>query len=68
MIVFITKLYAQNSIFKRIKKKHGQDLVKVVRDLEQIKTKFVKLDANIAFIILCKKEQLTPTFAKVNVC
>ena len=32
-----------------------------------MKTKFAKLDADIAFINLCKKEQLIPTFAKVNV-
>ena len=52
---------------KHIKKKHGQDLVKVVRDFEQKKTKFEKLDPDIVFIKLCKKEQLIPTFAKVNV-
>ena len=44
-----------------------QDLVKVVKDLEQMKIQFAKLDANIALIKLCKKEQLIPTFAKVNI-
>ena len=67
MIIFIIKLYARNNIFKYIKKKHGRDLIKVVRDSKQKKTKFEKLIAHIAFIKLCKKEQLTPTFAKVNV-
>ena len=37
------------------------------RDLEQKKTKFIKSDADIAFIKLCEKEQLIPTFVKVNV-
>ena len=63
VILFIINLYAR----KNIKKKHGQDLIKVVRDFEQKKTKFEKLDADIVFIKLCKKEQLIPTFAKVNV-
>ena len=64
---FIIKFYVQNNILKHIKKKHGQDLVKVLRNLEQMKTKFAKLDANIVFINLCKKEQLIPTFTKVKV-
>ena len=67
VILFIIKLYAQNNIFKHIKKKHGHDLIKVVRDFEQKKTKFKKLVADIAFIKLCKKEQLIIIFAKVNV-
>ena len=42
-------------------------MIKVARDFEQKKTKFEKLDADIVFIKLCKKEQLIPTFAKVNI-
>ena len=67
MILFIIKLYARNNIFKNIQKKHEHDLVKVVTDFEQKKTKLQKLVVDIAFIKLCKKEQLIPTFAKVNV-
>ena len=67
MILFIIKLHARNNIFKHIKKKHGHDFIKVVKDFEQKKTKFEKLLADIAFIKLCKKEQLIPRFAKVNV-
>ena len=63
----ICKVNARNNIFKYIKKKHGHDLIKVVRDFKQKKTKFEKLVADIAFITLCKKPQLIPTFAKVNV-
>ena len=64
--LFVVKLYARNNIFKHIKKQHVQDLVKVVRDFQQKKTKFAKWDADIAFIKLCKKKQLIPTFANVN--
>ena len=67
VILFIIKLYARNNIFKRIKKKHGHELINVVRDFEQKKIKFEKLVANITFIKLRKKEQLFPTLAKVNV-
>ena len=42
-------------------------MIKVVRDFEQKEIKFEKLDADITFIKLCKKEQLISTFAKVNV-
>ena len=59
-------MYARNNIFKHIKK-HGHDLIKVVRDFKQKKKKFEKSVAEIAFTKLCKKEQLIPTFAKVNV-
>ena len=67
MILFIIKLYVRNNIFKHVKKKHEHDLIKVVTDFEQKKTKLQKLVADIAFIKLCKKEQFIPLFAKVNV-
>ena len=38
MILSIVKLYARNDIFNHIKKKHGQDLVKAVRDFKQEKS------------------------------
>ena len=66
MILFIIKLYARNNILKHIKNKSGYNLIKVVRDFEQKKTKFKILVADIGFIKLCKKTQLIPTFANVN--
>ena len=65
--LFIIKLYARDNVFKHIKKKHEHNLIKAVRDFEQKKAKFEKLVADIAFIKLCKKEQLIPSFGKVNV-
>ena len=67
MTLFIIKLYARDNVFKHIKKKHEHNLIKALRDFEQKKAKFEKLVADIAFIKLCKKEQLIPSFAKVNV-
>ena len=66
VIVFIIKLYAHNSIYKYIKRKHGQDIITLVRSYESLKTKYVKLQSDIKFIKSCKKENLIPTFAKVN--
>ena len=67
LLLFLKELYARNNIFKYIKKKHGHDLIKAARDFEQKKTKLEKLVADIEFIKLWKKEQLNPTFSKVNV-
>ena len=36
------KLYARNNILKRIKKKHGQDILSHVRLLENLKGKSMK--------------------------
>ena len=49
MIRFIIKFYAGNNIFKHIKRKHGHDLIKVVRDFKQKKAKFEKLVPDIGF-------------------
>ena len=67
VILFIIKLYVHNNIFKYIKKKHGQNIITVVRSYESFKTKYMKVQVNINFIKSCKKESLIPTFAKVNV-
>ena len=66
VILFIIKMYTRNNIFKRIKKKHGQDMVSVARSYEQLKTKYIKAGAGPVFIKTCKIENLIPTFAKVN--
>ena len=58
VILFIIKLCARNNIFKHITKKHGHDLIKVIRDFEQKETKFEKLVADIAFIKYAKKNNL----------
>ena len=64
--LFIVKLQARNNIFKRIKKKHGQRILKVQKTLEKVKTKYVKIQADVEFIKHCKSEKIIPTFAKVN--
>ena len=43
-----------------------QDVIKNVRLYEKLKTKSMKLKADIIYTKSCKKEKLIPTFAKVN--
>ena len=59
--------YARKDILKYIKKKHGQDIVTVIWSLEKLQTRFLKVSADICYIKMYKKEQLIPTFARVNV-
>ena len=66
VILFVIKLYAWNNTFKLIEKKHGQDIIMIVRSYESLKTKLMKVRADIKFIKSCKNENLIPTFSKVN--
>ena len=53
-------------LFRHIKK-HGQDILRVARKLEDLINKHRKIELYINFIKICKREDLIPTFAKVNV-
>ena len=66
VILFIIKLYSRNNVFKHIKKKRGQEMIRIVRLFENLKAKYVKVAADIEFIKSCKNENIIPTFAKVN--
>ena len=66
VILFVIKLYARNNSFKFIKKKHRQKIIVIVRSYESMKTKLMKVQTDIRFIKSCEKENLTATFAKVN--
>ena len=67
IILFIIKVYARNDILNCIKKKHGQDVITVIRSLKKLQTKYGKVIADIKYIKTCKKECLIPTFVKVNI-
>ena len=64
--LFLITLFARKYIFKHIKKKHGQDVVPIVRSFQQLKTKYMKTVADIKFIKLCKTANIIPTFAYEN--
>ena len=65
VILFAIKLLAQ-LLFKHIERKHGRQILQNVRILERLKGKWCKINKDIKFIKLCKKEHLIPTFAKVK--
>ena len=60
VIFLIIKLY------RRIKKKHGQGITKLVRSCESLMTKYMKITDDIKFMKLCKVEKIIVTFAKLN--
>ena len=53
-------------MFKRLKK-HGQDIYKLPKTLENQISKHRKIQLDINFIKQCKNENIIPKFAKVNV-
>ena len=64
--MFVIELYARINTFKRLEK-HGQDIFKSSKTLENQISKHRKIQLDISFIKQCKKENIIPTFAKVNV-
>ena len=66
LVIFTIKVYARINVFKVVIRKYGQDIVKIARKLEDLLTKHQKNGLDIKFIKTCKRENLTPTFATVN--
>ena len=66
VILFVIELYTRINIFRLIRGKHGQEVLKHIRSLEENKSSLMKIEADISFIKACKAEQLIPTFAKVK--
>ena len=64
VIFFVMKLYARINIFRLIRGKLGQEVLKHIRSLEDNKSRLMKIEADISVIKACKEEQLIPTFAK----
>ena len=59
-------MYSHNDIFKHIKRKHGKDIVTVVKSFEDLKIDYEEILLDIKFIKACKQGNLLPTFAKVR--
>ena len=64
VILFIMTLIAKMNIFKYVGQKHWQSAVKIVRTLEQVKRRYGKVNEDIKFIKICKKEDLLPNLLK----
>ena len=63
----IIKLYARVNISRYIKKKHGQDMLRVARKIEDLTNKPTKIQLNINFTKISKREDIIRTSANVNV-
>ena len=66
LLLFIDKLYSGINIFKFIKKKHGNDIYKVVRTFKNIKTRCEKNLLDIKFLKICKEDHLIPTVTNIR--
>ena len=66
VIQFNIKLYARNDVFKLVRKKHGQNILKAAKNYEKLQSQLLKVQADIKFIKTCKEERLIPIFANVK--
>ena len=66
VVLIVIELYTRINIFRLIRGKHRQEVLKHIRSLEESKSSLMKIEADISFIKACKAEQLIPTFAKVK--
>ena len=53
-------------MFRYIREKHGQEVLRHVRPLEDNKSCLIMIEADISFIKTSKTEKLIPIFAKVK--
>ena len=53
-------------MFRLIRGKHGQEVLKHIRSLEENKSSLMKIEVDTSFFKACKAEQLILTFAKVK--
>ena len=64
VISFILKLLSRKNLFNNIKEKHGNETVRLCRQLEKSTIKYGKVKMDLDFLLTCKKENLIPAFAK----
>ena len=64
VILFLIKLYALKNIFNIIGGKHGQNSLTMARNMERTRIKIAKVKADIKFLLVCKRNNLRPTFAR----
>ena len=67
VINFLIKLFALNQVFKYITEKYGQHATKLSRQIEKTRTKLEKIKCDIRFLTTCKRNKLTPVFAKPKI-
>jgi hypothetical protein len=67
VINFLIKLLAQKHLFTYITEKYGQNATKLSRQIEKTRTKLGKIKSDIQFLMTCKRNKLTPVFAKPKI-
>ena len=67
IINFLIKILALNQIFNYIKEKYGLHATKLSRMIEKTRTKLEKIKCDIRFLTTCKRNKLTPVFAKPKI-
>ena len=58
LLVILFTMIDQINIFKYVRQKHGQSAVKIVRTLEQVKRRYVKVNKDIRFLKICQKKRI----------
>ena len=56
VLSFIMKLFSRINIFNNIREKHGNETVRLCRQLEKSITKRAKIKLDLDFLLKCKKE------------
>ena len=64
VILFLLKLYARINIFRLIEEKYGQKEIKLVRVIKKQRSRIAKIECDIKYLLLCKRNNLTPFFAR----
>ena len=64
VFIFIIKIFARSKLFSILREKHGLDTLRAVRNYERQLKRQAKLRCDLCFLLSCKKENLTPNFAK----
>ena len=58
LLVILFTMIDQINILKYVRQKHGQSAVKIVRTLEQVKRRYVKVNKDIRFLKICQKKRI----------
>ena len=64
VIAFVIKILSRNHLFSYIKEKHGNLQLRLCRVYERTCIRHEKVRHDLDFLLKCKKEHLTPKFAK----
>ena len=64
VITFVIKLFSRKPLFTYTREQNGIETLQQCRGLEKDTLRYEKLNADLRFLLICKKEGLVPTFAK----